>query len=61
MLGHDQVNYVVSGGRTVMSDGVSAKRAPGMAAHLYTGANVGIVQAGAEPLVLIVVYPVAKK
>ncbi|GGE19933.1 hypothetical protein GCM10011529_28190 [Polymorphobacter glacialis] len=61
VLGHDEVYYVVSGGGTVMSDGVSAKLAPGMAAYLYTGANVGIVQAGAEPLVLIIAYPVVKK
>lgn len=33
---------------------------PGMAAHLYTGAAVGIVQQGKMPLVLIISYPVTR-
>jgi mannose-6-phosphate isomerase-like protein (cupin superfamily) len=60
VLGHDEVYYVVSGTGIVTSDGVQKPLAPGMAAYLYRGANVGIAQTGAEPLVLIISYPVAK-
>ena len=60
VLGHDEVYYVVSGNGVVTSDGVQRPLSPGMAAYLYSGANVGIAQSGAEPLVLIISYPVAK-
>lgn len=60
VLGHDEVYYVVSGAGTVTSDGASQALGPGMAAYLYKGADVGIVQSGADPLVLIISYPVAK-
>lgn len=60
VLGHDEVYYVVSGTGIVTSDGVQKPLSPGMAAYLYRGANVGIAQTGAEPLVLIITYPVAK-
>lgn len=61
VLGHDEVYYVVSGAGSVTSDGVTKPLAPGMAAYLYRGADVGIVQSGAEPLVLIIAYPVVAK
>jgi mannose-6-phosphate isomerase-like protein (cupin superfamily) len=60
VLGHDEVYYVVSGAGIVTSDGVQKPLSPGMAAYLYRGANVGITQTGAEPLVLIISYPVPK-
>ncbi|KAB7643631.1 cupin domain-containing protein [Polymorphobacter fuscus] len=60
VLGHDEVYYAVSGTGRVTSDGVERPLAPGMAAYLYTGANVGIVQTGDEPLVLIIAYPVVR-
>lgn len=58
VLGHDEVYYVVSGTGDVTSDGTSRSLGPGMAAYLYRGADVGIVQTGDEPLVLIISYPV---
>ncbi len=60
VLGHDEVYYVVSGEGEVTSDGATSRLRPGMAAYLYTGANVGIVQKGDAPLVLIISYPVAQ-
>lgn len=60
VLGHDEVYYVVSGSGTVTSDGISQVIGPGMAAYLYAGANVGIVQAGTSALVLIIAYPVVR-
>jgi mannose-6-phosphate isomerase-like protein (cupin superfamily) len=60
VLGHDEVYYVVSGTGIVTSDGVQKPLSPGMAAYLYRGANVGIAQTGAEPLMLIISYPLAK-
>ena len=60
VIGHDEVYYVLSGEGVVVSDGQEARLAAGMAAYLYTGASVGIRQTGAEPLVLIISYPVAK-
>lgn len=60
VLGHDEVYYVVSGTGIATSDGMQKPLSPGMAAYLYTGANVGIAQTGAEPLVLIITYPVTK-
>ncbi|MCL6698594.1 cupin domain-containing protein [Sphingomonas sp. NSE70-1] len=57
---HDEVYYVLSGSGEVESDGQKAQLGPGMAAYLYTGAQVGIRQMGAEPLELIISYPLAK-
>lgn len=54
---HDEVYYVVSGTGVVTSDGEDAELGPGMAAYLYDGSVVGIKQTGAEPLVLIISYP----
>ena len=59
-IGHDEVYYVLSGEGEVVSDGQTARLGPGMASYLYNGAQVGIKQVGAEPLVLIVTYPVEK-
>lgn len=57
LIDHDEIYYVVSGTGTVHSDGEERPLKPGMAAWLYKGANVGIRQAGDEPLVLIIAYP----
>jgi mannose-6-phosphate isomerase-like protein (cupin superfamily) len=57
-INHDEVYYVLSGEGEVVSDGVTHRLRPGMAAYLYTGAVVGIRQLGAEPLNLIISYPV---
>ncbi len=57
LIAHDEVYYVVSGLGEVTSDGVSQPVTAGMTAYLYNGANVGIVQKGDEPLVLIIAYP----
>lgn len=59
-IDHDEVYSVVSGEGEVVSDGVTAKLRPGMTAYLYTGAQVGIRQTGAAPLVLIISYPLEK-
>ncbi len=59
-IAHDEVYYVVSGTGEVTSDGVTRTVAAGMAAYLYNGANVGIVQKGEEPLTLIIAYPLSK-
>jgi mannose-6-phosphate isomerase-like protein (cupin superfamily) len=61
IINHDEVYYVLSGEGEVVSDGHAARLKPGMAAYLYSGAKVGIKQLGAEPLVLIISYPVAAK
>lgn len=58
-IAHDEVYYVLSGRGEVVSDGVTSTLGPGMAAYLYTGAEVGIRQVGDEPLSLIITYPVA--
>ena len=58
VIAHDEVYYVLAGEGEVVSDGVTAALRPGMAAYLYTGANVGIRQAGKDPLSLIIAYPV---
>ena len=58
VINHDEVYYVLSGKGEVQSDGRAARLGPGMAAYLYTGANVGIRQMGSEPLSLIIAYPV---
>ena len=60
-IAHDEVYYVTAGEGVVVSDGVEAKLAPGMAAYLYLGAVVGIRQVGDVPLSLIIAYPVAAK
>ena len=60
-ISHDEVYYVSAGTGVVISDGVEAALEPGMAAYLYDGAVVGIRQAGADPLSLIIAYPVAAK
>ncbi len=57
-IAHDEVYYVLSGEGEVTSDGQVARLTAGMAAYLYDGAKVGIRQLGAEPLVLIIAYPV---
>jgi mannose-6-phosphate isomerase-like protein (cupin superfamily) len=57
VINHDEVYYVVSGEGEVVSDGTRARLKPGMAAYLYSGANVGIRQKGSQPLVLIISYP----
>jgi mannose-6-phosphate isomerase-like protein (cupin superfamily) len=59
-IAHDEVYYVLSGEGEVESDGVKQALKPGMAAYLYTGAQVGIRQVGKEPLALIISYPVVK-
>jgi len=61
VISHDEVYYVLSGEGEVVSDGRTARLKPGMAAYLYSGANVGIRQLGTKPLVLIISYPVEKK
>lgn len=61
VLGHDEVYHVVSGRGRVTSDGVSRDLGPGMTAYLYKGADVGIAQAGEEPLLLIIAYPIEPK
>jgi mannose-6-phosphate isomerase-like protein (cupin superfamily) len=59
-INHDEVYYVLSGEGDVVSDGVTTKLTPGMAAYLYKGAVVGIRQTGASELALIISYPLAK-
>lgn len=59
-IDHDEVYYVLSGEGDVVSDGVTTKLTPGMAAYLYKGAVVGIRQTGAAELALIISYPLAK-
>ncbi|WP_022681850.1 cupin domain-containing protein [Sphingobium bisphenolivorans] len=59
-IAHDEVYYVLSGEGEVESDGVKRRVGPGMAAYLYTGAQVGIRQLGKKPLALIISYPVVK-
>lgn len=59
-INHDEIYYVLSGEGVVHSDGDEAVLSAGMAAYLYTGAEVGIRQTGKEPLVLIIAYPLGK-
>ena len=59
-IDHDEVYYVLSGEGDVVSDGVTTKLTPGMAAYLYRGAVVGIRQTGSSELALIISYPLAK-
>lgn len=61
LIEHDEVYYVLSGGGEVESGGERRTLGPGMAAYLYSGERVGIRQIGAEPLALIVSYPVVGK
>jgi mannose-6-phosphate isomerase-like protein (cupin superfamily) len=58
VIAHDEVYYVLSGEGEVQSDGSTSRLGPGMAAYLYTGANVGIRQTGSAPLSMIIAYPV---
>lgn len=60
-IDHDEVYYVLSGEGEVTSDGRTARLGPGMAAYLYSGAQVGIRQLGSEPLNLIISYPVSRR
>jgi len=60
-IDHDEVYYVLSGEGEVTSDGQTARLGPGMAAYLYSGAQVGIRQLGSEPLNLIISYPVSRR
>jgi mannose-6-phosphate isomerase-like protein (cupin superfamily) len=60
VIAHDEVYYVLSGEGEVFSDGRTARLGPGMAAYLYTGANVGIRNLGAGPLTMIISYPVER-
>lgn len=60
VINHDEVYYVLSGRGEVLSDGKRQILTQGMAAYLYSGANVGIRQLGKQPLVLIISYPVEK-
>jgi mannose-6-phosphate isomerase-like protein (cupin superfamily) len=60
VIGHDEIYYVLSGTGEVVSDGQRTMLTRGMAAYLYTGANVGIRQVGKKPLVLIITYPVPR-
>ncbi len=57
VISHDEVYYVTAGEGEVISDGVTARLTPGMAAYLYAGANVGIRQTGEAPLSIIIAYP----
>jgi mannose-6-phosphate isomerase-like protein (cupin superfamily) len=57
VLSHDEVYYVVTGEGEVESDRTKKRVTAGMAAYLYTGADVAIRQVGPEPLTLIVAYP----
>lgn len=56
-IDHDEVYYVLGGQGEVVSDGERRLLTAGMAAYLYDGAVVGIRQLGAEPLDLIISYP----
>jgi len=61
IIDHDEVYYAIGGEGEVVSDGRKARLKPGMAAYLYSGANVGIKQIGKQRLVLIIAYPVSAK
>jgi mannose-6-phosphate isomerase-like protein (cupin superfamily) len=60
-IDHDEVYYVLAGQGDVTSDGVTTRLGPGAAAYLFREARVGIRQVGAEPLTLIISYPLAGK
>ena len=59
-IDHDEVYYVLSGKGDVTSDGATTRIAPGTAAYLYRGAQVGIRQVGEADLTLIIAYPLPK-
>lgn len=61
VLTHDEIYYVVSGRGEVASDGRIETIGPDTAAYLFEGADVGIRQAGDEPLVLIIAYPLGRR
>ena len=58
IISHDEIYYVVSGSGVVISDGQSETLTEGMSAYLFENANVGIIQVGEAPLVLIISYPI---
>lgn len=60
-IDHDEVYYVLGGEGDVTSDGETTRLKPGSAAYLFRGAVVGIRQVGAEPLTLIISYPLPPK
>ena len=49
-----------SGQFDVTSDGATTRIAPGTAAYLYRGAQVGIRQVGETDLTVIIAYPLPK-
>jgi mannose-6-phosphate isomerase-like protein (cupin superfamily) len=59
-IDHDEVYYVLAGEGDVTSDGTTTRIAPGTAAYLYRGAQVGIRQVGEADLTLIIAYPLPK-
>lgn len=61
VIDHDEVYYVLEGEGAVSSDGKAQRIGPGVAAYLYSGANVGIKQLGARPLTLIIAYPLKER
>lgn len=61
VIAHDEVYYVLSGGGEVLSGKDRRAIGPGAAAYLFSGETVGIKQVGAEPLALIVAYPIPSR
>ena len=61
VIAHDEVYHVVSGEGDVTTDGVTTRMKAGDTAYLYDGGNVGIQQVGADDLVLIIAYPLARR
>ncbi len=61
VIAHDEVYYVLSGRGEVFSGKDRRAIGPGSAAYLFSGENVGIKQLGAEPLTLIIAYPIPGK
>ena len=57
VINHDEVYYVLAGEGEVVSNGKRSVLKPGMAAYLYSGAEVGLRQTGKEPVTLIIAYP----
>jgi mannose-6-phosphate isomerase-like protein (cupin superfamily) len=56
-IAHDEVYYVLSGEGELTSAGAVTKLTPGLTAYLFNGDQVGIKQVGAQPLALIISYP----
>ncbi|TFW11192.1 cupin domain-containing protein [Brevundimonas intermedia] len=61
VIAHDEVYHVISGEGDVTTDGVTTRMKAGDTAYLYDGGNVGIQQVGADDLVLIIAYPLARR